>query len=87
MSNLHFEIVESMRAEHKATVDALGVALRDLAQRAADLHGRLVRKNMALRALAEEGRSYMEFSKSAQFERAIEVAIAESSDMPPEVLS
>ena len=83
MSNLHFEIVESMRDEHKKTVDALGVALRDLAQHSAELHEALVRKNMALRVLAEESRSYMEFSKSAPFERAIDAAIAECADMPP----
>ncbi len=82
MTNLHFEIVESMRVEHKATVDALNAALRDMAARAVEMHEALVRKNMALRVLAEEAHCYIEFSKQMPFERAIEAAIAETKVMP-----
>ena len=41
----------------------------------------LVRKNMALRVLCEESRSYIEWSKQMPFERAIDEALAETTDM------
>lgn len=49
---------------------------------AAVLFQAMVRKNMALRNLVEEGNSYREFSKDFPFRTELESALAECADVP-----
>lgn len=67
-----------------ASPDTLATMREQLAAAQADnraLREALVRKNMAIRVLAEESRSYIAWSKQMPFERAIDDAEAESTDM------
>lgn len=81
---LHEVVAErdvTLRRWNGFTHDSISTELAAVLKAADALAAAVVRKNMALRSMVEEARSYSEWSKFGPLEREMEAALAECAEM------